>query len=172
MHRRIAAGFVCVAWAAWGGWAIGGVGQLAHAQGGSVGAAESEACTLLLKDDASAALGSSVGSPKASSGRSMMPGTTASSCEYAGAGLSRVHLDLWRATSNVDQFRQTYQIACSKKSKDGLAGLGDLACWYDSKHEELQVLKGPTFISIELRGKGNPTEAIKAVAQKALSRVR
>lgn len=165
MHRRT------VGWLVIAACAIVGTQQLANAQGRGTDPAQSDACALLLKDDATAALGSQVGSPKASAGRSMMPGTTASSCEYEGSGLSKVHLNVWRTTTNVDQFRQIYQTACAKKAKDGLAGFGDVACWYDSKHEELQALKGATFISVELRGKSDPTEAIKVVAQKALSRV-
>ena len=40
------------------------------------------------------------------------------------------------------------------------------------KHGELQVLKGLTFFSIELSKNGDPTEAIKAVAQKVYSRLK
>ena len=55
---------------------------------------------------------------------------------------------------------------------EGLAGLGDLACWYDKKHEEIHVFKGAGFISIELRGKSNPTDAIKALAKKVIDQVK
>jgi len=61
---------------------------------------------------------------------------------------------------------------CAQKSKDGLTGLGDVACWYNDKHGELQVLKGLTMYSIELRKSGDPTEAIKGVARKVYERVK
>jgi len=65
-----------------------------------------------------------------------------------------------------------YKAKCAQKSKDGLTGLGDVTCWYNDKHGELQVLKGNTFFSIELRKSGDPTEAIKAVARKVYERMK
>jgi hypothetical protein len=59
---------------------------------------------------------------------------------------------------------------CGQKTRDALAGLGDIACWYSAEHEELQVFKGATFFSIELRRK-NPTEPIKMVAKAVLPRL-
>jgi hypothetical protein len=55
---------------------------------------------------------------------------------------------------------------CAKKSKEGLAGLGDTACWYNDKHEELQVMKGSTLVTIQLRRSGDPTDANTALAKK------
>lgn len=132
-----------------------------------------EACSLLTKEDAAAALGEAVTGPESSSGRSIMPGTTASSCEYSGSGLHRVHLNFWRASADTTaQFRQTLQVVCAQKGKEGLSGLGDVACWYSEKHEELQVLKGAAFFSVELRKSGDPTEAIKGVAKRVSDRLR
>jgi len=37
--------------------------------------------------------------------------------------------------------------------------------------EELQVMKGTTFFSIELRGLKSPTEPIKAAAKSVLARL-
>ena len=65
-----------------------------------------------------------------------------------------------------------YRAFCAQKGKEGLSGLGDVACWYSDKHEELQVLKGATFFSIELRRSGNPTEAIKGLAKSVFDRLR
>ena len=53
----------------------------------------------------------------------------------------------------------------------GLAGVGDTSCWYDKDHEELQVLKGTTFFSIELGGIKNPTEPIKTAAKSVFARL-
>jgi hypothetical protein len=65
-----------------------------------------------------------------------------------------------------------YKGTCAKKGQEGLAGLGEVACWYDNKHEELHVFKGAAFVSVELRGKSNPTEAIMAVARKVIDQVK
>jgi hypothetical protein len=65
-----------------------------------------------------------------------------------------------------------YKGFCAQKGKEGLTGLGEVACWYDGKHEELQVMKGLKLISIELRGKPNPTDAIKAVMKKAYDQLK
>jgi hypothetical protein len=65
-----------------------------------------------------------------------------------------------------------YKAMCAQKGKEGLTGLGDVTCWYNDKHEELQVLKGTTFLTIELRKSGDPTEAIKGVARNVYGRVK
>ena len=65
-----------------------------------------------------------------------------------------------------------YKTLCAKKGKEGLTGLGDTACWYNDKHEELQVLKGLTFVTIQLRRSGDPTDSIKTVARKIYDRVK
>jgi hypothetical protein len=142
--------------------------QAAHANQGAAGG--SEACTLITKDDAAAALGEAAIGPKSASGRSAAgSGTTASSCEYEGSGIHRVRLNLMHFTPDMAAI---YRGMCAQKSQEGLSGLGDIACWYNDKHEELQVLKGTTFVSIELRRSGNPTEGIKDAAKKALARVK
>jgi len=130
--------------------------------------AAGDACSYLTKADAAAALGEAVNGPKSTGTRSMGPGSTASSCEYTGSGYKKVHLNLMRLSPDTAAM---YKMFCAEKSKEGLSGLGDVTCWYDKKHEELQVLKGTTFISIELRGLGNPTEAIKAVGKKVFDRL-
>src|SRR5262245_52551249 len=73
--------------------------------------AATEACSLLTKEAAAAALGEAVKGPERRSGMSAGDGTTASSCEYT------------------------------------------------------------TFFSIEFRGTGNPTEAIKGVAKSVYGRL-
>jgi hypothetical protein len=129
-------------------------------------AGTSEACTLLTKEIAAAALGEAVAGPKSTvvpAGASGPGGGAASSCEYTGSGLHTVHLNVMHfdaATAAV------YKGLCAQKTKDGLTGLGEVACWYNPKHEELQVLKGTTFLSIEMRRAGDPTESIKGAAKK------
>jgi hypothetical protein len=122
------------------------------------------ACSLLTKDDAAAALGEAVTGPEASS----VP-TGASSCEYSGSGIHVVHLNVMPLTAAQ---AAVYKGLCAQKGKEGLTELGDVTCWYNEKHGELQVLKGLTFFSVELRKSGDPTEAIRGVARKVYERLK
>ena len=126
----------------------------------------SEACTLLTKEIAAAALGEAVTGPKSTaipSGASGPGSGAASSCEYTGSGLHTVHLNVMHFDAATAAM---YKQRCAQKTKDGLTGLGEVACWYNPKHEELQVLKGTTFLSLQMRRAGDPTEAIKGAAKK------
>ena len=126
--------------------------------------ATGSACSLLTKDDAAAALGEAVTGPRSAAS----PGGP-SSCEYSGSGINRVHLNVIPFTAEQ---ATVYKAMCAQKGKQGLTGLGDVTCWYNDKHEELQVAKGLTFFSIELRRSGDPTEAIKTVAQRVYDRMK
>jgi hypothetical protein len=128
-----------------------------------------DACPLLTKEDAAAALGEAVQGPKSKSGLPMGPGTMASYCEYTGSGYHKVHLNLIHMSPDTAAM---YKAMCAQKGRDGLAGLGEISCWYNEKHTELQATKGVVFISIEMTRSGDPTEAIKAVMKKALDRLR
>ena len=131
--------------------------------------APGDACSLLSKEDAAAALGEAATGPKAIGSMSSGAGATVSGCGYTGSGIHSIQLNLTRlAPSSVPM----YKAMCAQKSQDGLAGLGDVACWYNDKHAELHVIKGAAFLSIELRRSGNPTEPIIAVMKKALAKLR
>jgi hypothetical protein len=134
------------------------------AQAPSKDPAKSQACSLLTKEDAAAALGEPVKGPD---GTATADGKSA--CEYTGSGLHKVHLNVMPMDNQTAAF---YKGLCAKKTKDGLTGLGDVTCWYNEKHGELQVLKGLTFFSIELSKSGDPTEAIKGVAKKVYERLK
>ena len=132
--------------------------------------APGDACSLLSKEDAAAALGEAATGPRATGPMKDGAGSTVSACEYTGSGLHRVQLNLTRlAPANVAMFKG---IICRKKTKDGLAGLGDLACWYNEKHAELHVIKGTAFLSVELSRGGNPTEPMIAVMKKAVAKLK
>jgi hypothetical protein len=122
------------------------------------------ACSLLTKEDAAAALGEAVKGPDVTT----IPNGK-SACEYTGSGIHKVHLNVMPLDAATAPM---YKAICGKKSKDGLTGLGDTACWYNDQHGELQVLKGTIFFSIELRKSGDPTEAIKGVAKKVYDRMK
>jgi hypothetical protein len=92
-----------------------------------------------------------------------------SACEYTGSGIHKVQLTVYPLTAAS---AAVYRGLCAKKNKDGLTGLGDATCWYNEKHEELQVLKGSTVLMIEVQRSGDPTEAIKGVARKVYDRVK
>ncbi len=128
-----------------------------------------DACALLTKQDAVAALGEDVTMSGSKSGLPMGPGMTASSCEYTGSGYHKIHLSLMRFSPDT---AAVYRGMCAKKGHEGLTGLGEMSCWYDNEHEELQVLNGTTFLTIELRGLKNPTEPIKAAAKSVFARLK
>ena len=132
--------------------------------------APGDACSLLTKEDAAAALGEAATGPKATGPMTDGSGATVSACEYTGSGYHRVQLDVRRVPAS--QLAIFKGIICNKKTKDGLAGLGDLACWYNAEHEELHVIKGAVFLAVELRRSGNPTEPSIAVIRKALAKLK
>jgi hypothetical protein len=137
----------------------------AHAQ--TRGAASPpNACSYLSAQDAQTALGEPVKGPESRAGGSLQG---ASSCEYAGSGLHKVHLNVMPLAADMASM---YKAMCAAKDKDGLTGLGDVTCWYNAKHEELQVLKGTTFFSIELHRSGDPTDAIKGVARRVYAQLK
>lgn len=139
-------------------------GLVVSVQASQTAPTDNTACSLLTKEDSAAALGEAVTGPRAS-GRAGGPW----SCEYAGSGINRVHLNVIPFTAAEAGM---YKGMCAQKKSDGLTGLGDTACWYNDKHEELQVLKGTMFYSIELRRSGDPTEAIKGVMKKVYDRAK
>ena len=138
---------------------------VASAQTVSKSPTDSPACSLLTKEDAAAALGEAI--TKGPTGTSMQGGP--SSCDYEGSGIHHVHLNIIPMKPAEIAM---YKSMCAQKTHDGLTGLGDTTCWYNTKHEELQVVKGNTFFSIELRKSGDPTEAIKGVARKVYERMK
>jgi len=128
-----------------------------------------DACSLITKADAAAALGEAANGPKVIGPMSDGAGSTVSGCEYTGSGYHRVQLNLTRLpASSVAMFKQM----CAKQKTDGLAGMGDVACWYKDKHDELHVIKGSAFLSIELQRSGDPTVPIKAMMKQALTRLK
>jgi len=64
---------------------------------------------------------------------------------------------------------QIYKAAAAKKER--VPGIGDLACWNDSAHRELQVLKGATVLTIQINRDGNATEALTIVGKNAAARL-
>ena len=140
--------------------------SVASAQAPSKLPADSPACTYLTKEDAAAALGEAI--TKGPMATSMGKGQP-SACDYEGSGLHHIQLNVMPFDAATAAM---YKAMCLKKTREGLTGLGDVACWYNDKHGELQVLKGLTMFSIDLSKSGDPTESIKAVARKVYERVK
>ena len=131
--------------------------------------APGDACSLLSKEDAAAALGEAATGPKAIGPMSDASGATVTACEYTGSGYHRIQLNLTRLPASSVPM---YKGMCAQMGTDGLAGMGDVACWYNDKHAELHVIKGTAFLSFEINRSGNPTEPIKAVMKKALAKLK
>jgi hypothetical protein len=131
--------------------------------------APDDACSLVTREDAAAALGEAASGPKPTGPMPDGTGGSVSACEYTGSGIHSVKLNLMRfAASSLPM----YKGICAQQKTDGLAGLGDVACWYNDTHAELHVIKGRAFVSIELRRSGDPTEPIKALMKKALTKLK
>jgi len=129
------------------------------------------ACTLLTTQEASAAVGQAVGEPKPKNPpQSSMPGVTVAHCEYESASRDSIQVTVWRPFGDsAAMFMQVYKSGCMKKEQ--MPGLGDLACWHSKEHRELQVLKGTTIMTIELRRIGSFSEALATAAKKAAARL-
>jgi hypothetical protein len=142
---------------------IAGLAANAEAQG-----AAPNACGLVTREEASAAVGAAVAEGKLTAGGSMAgAGIDVSGCTYA-AGSKDLQVNLWRFSPSAQQSLEIYRGLCKKKEQ--AAGLGDLACWYNASHNELQVLKGSALLIIELRGRS--PEALTTVARQALAKLK
>src|SRR5262249_3266293 len=158
----IAIGLMIVGAAYWFGFTGVTAATAVYAAQAKASQTAGDACSVLKKEDVAATFGGTVNDPKSKGPLPMGPGRTVTSWEYTGSGFSSVTLNLMRMAADQLPIHKGF---CEKQKSDGLAGLGDLACWYSDKHEELHVFKGTTLISIELRGKSNPTEPIKELAK-------
>ena len=128
------------------------------------------ACSLITNEEVATALAVAVTGPKETNmADAAGPGTSVSSCSYEGSGLQSFTLGVWRLSAAVAPM---HRAMCAKMAKDGLDGLGDLACWYNAKHQELHAYKGTTYVSVQLRKSGDTTEVIKGVMKKALDRLK
>jgi hypothetical protein len=142
------------------------------------GATAIEACRMITKEEAGTALGEAAKDPEGINigSQTVAPGITVSvsSCTYdSNSGARSVEVTFWRAAgTGTAQLRQAFeQFLCAQKER--VSGLGDVACWYDSTHTELQILKGGTFVDLQISQASGPdrSEALKTLAQRALARL-
>ena len=126
------------------------------------------ACGLVTRDEASAAVGAPVTEGKPNPGGSMAgAGIDVTGCTYTG-GSRDLSVSLWRFSPAAKQSLEVYRGLCKKKEQ--VTGLGDVACWYNANHNELQVLKGPALVIVQLRGRS--PDALTTVAKQALTRLK
>jgi len=128
-------------------------------------------CALLTKQEAATALGEAVDEPKKiERAGSAGPGSRVASCEYTSAARHSVQVIIRRFSTDSEAMSvQVYKAAAAKKER--VPGIGDLACWNDPAHRELQVLKGATVLTIQINRDGNATEALTIVAKNAAARL-
>lgn len=125
-----------------------------------------DACTLLTREDAAAAVGGTVGEGKSTDVKDgALP---AKGCSYEGSGLNNIRLSMYLFEPGSPQV-QVYRGLCAKKEQ--VAGLGDMACWYNDKHGELQALKGGTVMLIQISRSGDASEPLKAAMKKVVDRL-
>ena len=129
-----------------------------------------DACTLLTAQEASAAVGQGVEPKPKNPPQGSMPGVNVATCEYESASRDSVQVIVWRPFGDSAQmFLQIYKSACLKKEQ--VPGLGDTACWHSKEHRELQVLKGTTILTVQLKRTGSFPEVLLAVTKKAVARL-
>jgi hypothetical protein len=155
---------------------IAGIGVAGRASGAQAtpstktSATDFDPCTLLTKQEAATAVGESVELKPVPIRGSVMPGVNIAACQYESAARHSVQVTVWRFIGDTAGLSvQMYKAQCMKKEQ--LPGLGDLACWYNAEHRELQVLKGATLLIFEIRRGGNATDALSAIAKKAVARL-
>ena len=158
----------------------GGTQPTQPAGAGTVTVSITGACDLATKQDAAAALGEAVGDPQqvAVTSQDLGAGVKMSiaACNFNATGSSKsVSVTYWKLSggdATSVQIRQLFStIICA--GKESVSGLGDSACWDDSDHRELQVLKGAAFIYVQINEATGPdrTAALRSLAQKALAKL-
>lgn len=95
-------------------------------------------------------------------------GIDVTGCSYEAASGTELNVSLWRFSAAAKDSLAVYVGLCKKKEQ--AAGLGDVACWYNERHQELQVLKGPTLMIFELRRR-DASAALTTAAKQALTRL-
>jgi hypothetical protein len=125
-----------------------------------------DACTLLTREDAATAVGGTVGEGKSTDVKG--GGLPAKGCSYEGSGLNQITLNMFLFAPGSPEV-QVYRGLCAQKEQ--VAGLGDIACWYDGKHRELQALKGSTVMLIQVTRSGDASEPLKAAMKKVIDRL-
>lgn len=129
-----------------------------------------KACDVVTREEAAAAVGAAVAEGKLTAGQGMSAnGMDVSGCMFKSAADKELNVSLWRFSPSAKQTLDVYRGLCAKKEQ--AAGLGDMACWYNKDHAELQVLKGSVLLIFQLR-RHDPSAALTTVAKQAVGHLR
>jgi hypothetical protein len=94
---------------------------------------------------------------------------TVGTCNYVSpSGFSSISLTSWFSDDHGG-IQDMIELACD--GKETIEGLGDLACWYDDAHLEIQLGKGGAFVDMFITSSGDTTEIGQTLAEKAVARL-
>jgi cytoskeletal protein RodZ len=143
------------------------------------GGTVADACALVTKEEAEAALGSALQAPYITYSGTANVGLTSaqatvSTCAYMSeAGVPSANITYWSSPGHATEIKamvaEGVNGACV--NKEMIDGLGDVACWYDSQHAEIQLATGATFLDIFVTMEGDASDALLDIAEKAVGRL-
>jgi hypothetical protein len=139
------------------------------------GGTVADACALVTQAEVEAALGESVQAPYITYTGTANVGLTSaqatvSTCAYVSdTSIASVNMNYWSSPGNAQAIKAMVEGACN--GKEMIADLGDVACWYDSQHVEIQLATGATFLDIFATTGGDSTNALLDISGKAVNRL-
>jgi hypothetical protein len=129
------------------------------------------ACALVTRQDAAAALGKPVNEGKSIDIPKQNLGVITvdiSTCSYNVTDApGQLGLETWKG-SDAAQVKLMASVVCQSKEK--IAGIGDVACWSNADHREIQAMKGLSFINLTVRGAPNEN-VVRDLAKKVVDKV-
>jgi hypothetical protein len=133
-----------------------------------------DVCSLVTRQEATAYLGTTISDRAFAEPIQENVGSgvraQASACAYSSKPTgSYVKIDLWQASGQANQIKQLTQNSCA--GHDEIPNFGDFACWYNSSHSELQLVKGEAYVHFTSTTSGSAPDALKTIAETALSRL-
>jgi hypothetical protein len=139
------------------------------------GGTVADACALVTQSEAEAALGDSLQTPYVTYTGTANVGlsnaqATVSTCAYVSdSSIASLNVNYWSSPGNAAAVKAMVEGACT--GKEMIDGLGDVACWYDSQHVEIQLATGATFLDIFATMDGDSSDALLDLSGKAVGRL-
>jgi hypothetical protein len=139
------------------------------------GGTAADACALVSRAEAEAALGSPLQEPYvtytgvANVGLSNAQATVSTCAYIADAGIPSANINYWSSPGNAAAIRTMVEGAC--QGKEMIDGLGDVACWYDSQHAEIQLATGATFLDIFATVEGDAGGALLDLSEASVDKL-
>jgi hypothetical protein len=129
------------------------------------------ACALVTRQDAAAVLGKPVNEGKSIDIPKQNLGVITvdiSTCSYNVTDApGQLGIETWKG-SDANQVKLMTSVVC--QGKERIAGLGDVACWSNADHREIQAIKGLSFINLTVRSAPNET-VVRDLAKKVIDKV-